>query len=935
MDPERWREVEAVADGALVRPASERAGWIVDRCGGDRELLREVLDLLLAAGEADDLPTPGLAGSGEGPGREAQERSAESEAPRAGFGAFRPVRALGHGGMGTVWLAEQTEPVSRRVALKVIRAALPGREDRRRLEAERRALARLQHPGVAALHEAGTTDDGQPYFVMEWVDGPPITTWSDRHRLGTRARLDLFLAVCDGVRHAHQKGVLHRDLKPSNVLVAEVDGRPTPKLIDFGIAEILDRPARDAAPDDAGRILGTPAYLAPEVLDGRPADTRTDVYSLGVLLRELLVGREPDHDGRPVSWERLRRRAREEAVPPSAVLARLPEEERRERAACRGTDPVRLARALRGDLDGIVLRALASDPDERYPGVGELASDVVAHLADEPVTAGPSDAVHRLRKLLRRRRAPLAAAALVVLTLVGGFVARTLEARRANREAARADLRATEAREAAGKARAAREEADEVVGFLVDLLSAPDPGRALGEEPTLREVLDRAGEAAAAGGLEERPEVRARILETVALVQRKLGRYREALALVEEALAIRRGHQGENHPATGRAWRLAGMMEMFLGRSEAAGDRLERALSILEADPALDPIEVANTHQLLGIVAAHLGRQEESLERFRAELAAKERALGTEHPDLAPTLNNVAVVHQQLGRLSEASEALRRALALLEVGKAPDHPDALATRQVLATVLRDRGRLDEARALFERVLADEERVLGTEHPTLAETLVGLGYLLVATGEWVEAEAVLRRALAVRAAELGDEHRWQAYATLHLGWAALGQGRFAEAEEAFARAERVRSSALGSGDPGVAEARILRAEALRWSGREHEAADLLASAAAILDAAPGVDAQDRARLRAQRGWLHLAGGRPGAAAEDLRAAWSAAAGEAVVPLGPIRGLAAHGLARLASAGDDAEAAAKWRSRAEESFAASLPSGHPYRQALDGG
>ncbi|MEM7355859.1 MAG: serine/threonine-protein kinase, partial [Acidobacteriota bacterium] len=471
MTPERWREIEGLVDQALRLPGPDRARFLIGQCAGDEAKLEQVLDLVLASSEAQAIATPAWVPAAESedsasdPGAGAEGESltqAENTAtPGPGqrtIGSFHVLRTLGRGGMGTVYLAEQHAPVARQVAIKVAHQPL-GSEGRLRLAAERQAMARLTHPNIARMLEAGSTDDGHPYFAMELVDGPPITTYCDEHQLGLEARLRLFLAVCAGVQHAHQKGILHRDLKPTNILVSEIDSKPVPKIIDFGIAKALDQPLIDNTLHTGERILGTPAYLSPEALsspDGSPTDTRGDVYSLGVLLLELLIGERPfaKAEGEtPLSqW---RRKTEEDPKSPTRQWLNLDPSSRDTIASQRGSEARTWGRRIRGDLDWIVLRAIAREPAERYPGVSELAADVDRHLKDEPVLAGPPTASYQLRKLVRRHRGPVTFSVLLLFALAGGFVARSLEAARANRQAA--------------EARLAREETEEVVEFLAGL----------------------------------------------------------------------------------------------------------------------------------------------------------------------------------------------------------------------------------------------------------------------------------------------------------------------------------------------------------------------------------------------------------------------------------------------------------------------------------
>jgi eukaryotic-like serine/threonine-protein kinase len=437
MDPERWRQIDELLQSALRLPSGERTQFLRQACKGDAALEHEVQSLLISQSEIDgflDRPAFELAAEQMASGDPAQLLAFDAH-PGQSVGPYRLVEPLGTGGMGEVWRAEQSEPIRRIVALKLIKPGMDTRSVVARFDSERQALAVMDHPNIARVFDAGTTPAGRPFFVMELVPGVPITTYCDDHRLTIKQRLLLFLQVCDGVQHAHQKAIIHRDLKPSNILVEEVDGRPLPKIIDFGLAKAITEDGARTVFTELGTMVGTPTYMSPEQAGSLNAtvDTRADVYSLGVILFELLVGTPPidSKDLRRSGAAAILREIREaEAPTPSLKFAALGAASEGA-ASARGERPASLLRQLRGDLDWITLKAIEEDRARRYPSASELAADIRRHLDDQPVLAGPPSATYRARKFVRRHRGGVAAGSLAALTMIAGIITTTFEARRA------------------------------------------------------------------------------------------------------------------------------------------------------------------------------------------------------------------------------------------------------------------------------------------------------------------------------------------------------------------------------------------------------------------------------------------------------------------------------------------------------------------------
>lgn len=805
MEPERWQRLWSIFHDALDTPeGAARTALIAARCAGDESLRVEVESLL--ASHADDAASIV-------PVRPAAH-PLDDIGPGSEVGRFRILRRLAEGGMGTVFEALQEQPVHRRVALKLIRSDLASRELVRRFEAECQVLARMDHTSIARVYDAGATADGRPWVALELVDGPPIDRHCDAARLPVAARVALVAAVCRAVHSAHQKGVIHRDLKPSNVLVADEQGRPVPKVIDFGIARPVD-PA-DAASTGVtryGQLVGTPEAMSPEqaAMSG-DLDTRTDVYSLGALLYRLAAG-VPPFDLRDLALPEVLRRIREEdPPPPSARVA--DDEDGRRRAALRGVELRQLRRQLRGELDWIVARAMARDRDRRYGSAAELADELERLLEGRPVAAGPPSRTYRFRKLVSRHRSESAAIALLAAALLGFGLAMTVQSSRLARSLER------EARE--------RATADRVSEFLVELLEQPDPAIARGAEVTVAQVLER-GADRIAHDLADEPEIQARLLETVGRVFLNLGKFDQAEPPLERALEVRRALRGESHEEVAAALVRLAELAFEKGRFDRTRELAERALAIRRARPESATPPIAECLDLLALVERQVGSLERAEDLHRQALDLRLPALGEGDPSVAESWNYLGIVRRRRHDHAGAEAAYRRALEIWRRSLGSDHPRTAQAMNNLALVTHLLGNHRGAELLFQELIPLRRRVLGPGHPDLHVTLANYGRLLHDMRQLDRAAATYEEALAVARNGLDPWYPLLADALADYGGVLAKLGRFDEATALEERAHAIRVRAYGPDHPSVTAVEIYRAQVLAARG-DLAASDRLFAAA---------------------------------------------------------------------------------------------------------
>ncbi len=723
--------------------------------------------------------------------------------------------------MGEVYRAEQTEPIRRTVALKIIKRGMDTNAVITRFEAERQALALMDHPCIAKVFEAGSTPRGSPYFVMEYVRGVPITTYCDEHKLSTRERLGLFIQLCEGVQHAHQKAIIHRDLKPSNVLVTIQDNKPVPKIIDFGVAKATAQRLTEKTMYTAlGEMIGTPEYMSPEqaAMTGEDVDTRTDVYSLGVILYELLAGALPFEptELRKAGFEGIVRMIREQDPPrPSAKVGTLGDRGAGV-ARARRTIPGKLTSQLRGDLDWITMRALEKDRTRRYGSPSELAADVRRHLRHEPVQAGPPSAAYRIRKLVRRHTVGVVVASTATLVLVAFAVTMAVQANRIARERDRADQEARTS--------------DRVSEFLVSVFNVSDPGEARGNTVTAREILDN-GALRIQRELHDQPLLRAEMMDSMGRVYQNLGLYTMAESLLAGALALRRTQLGDEHVDTAESRSQLGWLHLYQGRLDEGRSQLEQALAVQQRKLGAEHVDTAWSLYYLGVI-----------EVYRFECRGRkllERALPIFERELGPTHLAVAWCLNDLGNAlyADAVAALplyERALAIKEKALGPNHHDVALGYNNVGHALARSGRLAEARHQLEKARAILEKTLGQNHPLFASYLGSLGDLLRRQGDYGEARRTLHQTIEIYGVNVEPGHWGYLTAILDLARIARDTHNYTDADFLFRRAFEINA--------GGRNIVLLEEYAafLREMGRSEEAVTLEDGAKAIRKEAECID-----------------------------------------------------------------------------------------------
>jgi eukaryotic-like serine/threonine-protein kinase len=739
----------------------------------------------------------------------------------ASIGPYRLLEKIGEGGMGEVWIAEQHKPIRRKVALKVIKSGMDTKQVIARFESERQALAMMDHPAIAKVFEAGETEHGRPYFVMEYVQGIPITAHCDQNRLTTPERLALFMQICDGVQHAHQKAIIHRDLKPSNILVAIQDGKAVPKIIDFGVAKATAQSLTERTMyTELGMLIGTPEYMSPEQaeMSGQNIDTRTDIYSLGAILYELLTGALPfdPKELRRAGFDEIRRKIREEDPPkPSTKLSTMGDASTMQ-AQKRQTEPSALIRQVRGDLDWITMKALEKDRTRRYGSPSELAADIDRFLHHQPIIARPPSTVYKVGKFVRRHRVGVGVASTMAVLLVAFSVTTVIQARRIARERDRASQEAEASRQ--------------VSDFLTGLFKVSDPSEARGNSVTAREILDK-GTDRIARELQGQPLVQGKLMNTMGFVYESLGLYVPAQKLLETALDIRTKALGPDHPDVATTLSDLGTVLWRKGEFAKAKALQEQALMIREKRLGPDSEVVASSLHNLGTLNWSQGDYDQARRLLERALAIREKVLGPEHADVASTLNSLGAIAYREGDLKKAGVIWERTLTIREKALGPDHPWVAQTLNNLAIVHTYTGDPKGAVPLLKRVVQIQEKVLGPNHPDLASGLMNLGDAISRSGDPIGAKPYYARAVAIQEAA-GPGNPELARFLDRLASVTLKENDLKGARALYERSLALRQKTLGPKHPEVAESLGGLADCASLGGHHQEAEALYERALAI-------------------------------------------------------------------------------------------------------
>ena len=816
--PIPWSEISRVLDLVFDLPSDQQQSFLQQECAGKPELLAAVEELLAAdRASGDFLQTP------------AAEKVAvlisgteDSELQSITFGAYQTTRLLGYGGMGVVYLANRIDgEFDQEVAIKCMRGMVSNPEIKQRFLAERQILASLQHPGIAHLLDGGVSEDGHPYFAMEYVRGTALTEYCDLNRLRIKDRIGLFLTVCNCVSYAHSKLVIHRDLKPSNILVTAsktAKGKAQIKLLDFGIAKFLedeDQLSESQSPDQIRSQLITLEYTAPEQLLRQNVTTATDVYSLGLLLYELLCGQHA-HGTEGKSAEEVREIiCKRMPVLPSVVAKTAAVSD--PAASNRRNKPKSLYRRLTGDLDAIVFKALQKSPDKRYQSVEAMVGDLRRHLELEPIKIRDSSVRYRLERFVYRYRWGVSATALILLLLIG----MTVVSLRSNISIRNA-LEATQIE--SSKAR-------EIARFLQELFEVADPFAQKGEQISIEELLEN-GAQRIANDLADQPEIQSELMFVLARIYNSLGIYARSSEMLNQTLEIQTMIFGQAHPEIARTLHWQSLVADNMGEyglsEEKAEAALEMRLLLLERN---DP-DVGESMDRLGSLLAYSGQEKRAISLSQEASLILLTAVGEEDKRTQTARHNLAWMLGTQGSYEEATPIFEQVIEISSRLVGPEHPLTLETLNNFAVMLRRQGKIERAEGIYRQVLAARLRVLGDDHPQVGFSQNNLAKLLLGKGEFEEASVLYAKSLSILKTSYGDEHSNVAISLGNLAQVLLQQGSIDQAEIRYREALAIHRKNTPAGSLKVSSTLKGLGRVLTIKGELSEAEPLLREALTI-------------------------------------------------------------------------------------------------------
>ena len=782
MTSERWNKIQSLFEKAIELNPTERESFLKNECSSDKELFVEVMSLLAA----DEKQHSIFSGS-------AADYVTIDDAKLDGktFGNYRAIKQIGSGGMGSVYLAERADGVfEQKVALKVVKPVMNSQEIITRFEEERQILARLQHPNIARLLDGGISELGLPYFTMEYVEGKPITEYCDEKNLTIEQRLELFKKVCEAVLYAHQNLVIHRDIKPSNILVQE-DG--TVKLLDFGIAKVFEEDEDQKFVTRTGMRVMTPEYASPEQVKGQPVSTATDIYSLGLILYQLLTGCPPYEVTSTSALEMERIICLTEPQKPSVMITKIFSSSTDSRqkpspdfiSTKRKTTISKLKKMISGDLDNICLMAIRKEPERRYSSIAQFITDIDNHLNELPVSARKSTAGYRTKKFIQRHKVGVVVATIAVILIALVTVFYT--------------IRLAEERD---KAQMEAEKSKKVTEFLVGIFQVSDPEQSKGESITARELLDN-GVKRIESELSGQPEVQANMLGVTGNVYKSLGLYDNAQSLLKKAYSINDSLLGSDSPEAVKSLNHLASLNFAMGEYESAIEKFNKALKKRETIYGKESLEAAESMNDLAMVLREQGDYKQSEKLLTSSLSIREKLLSSESPEVAQSINNLGLLKEDMGEFEEAKRLLEEALRIKEKFYSRVHPSVTETIGNLAFLLQQMGDYEKASRLFNESLEIDKKLFGDLHPVISTDLYNLASNTALMGDLNAAEKLYTEVLEFDKELLGEEHPYIALDINNLAGIYSDKGDYKKAEKLYKQSLNLNKKIYGDEHPEVA------------------------------------------------------------------------------------------------------------------------------------